>query len=89
MLMISDSSIIWGESICMFETDLSNQLISYIVSLEIFSDSSIIWRESICMFETDLSNQLISYIVSLEIFSNSSIIREKAYVCLKLIYQSD
>ena len=48
MLMISDSSIIWGESICMFETDLSNQLISYIVSLEIFSDSSIIWRESIC-----------------------------------------
>ena len=53
------------------------------------SDSSIIWGESICMFETDLSNQLISYIVSLEIFSNSSIIREKAYVCLKLIYQSD
>ena len=58
----------------MLETDLSNQLISYIVSLKIFSDSSIIWRESTCMFETDLSNQLISYIVSLKIFSDSSII---------------
>ena len=58
----------------MFETDLSNQLISYIVSLEIFSNSSIIWRESICMFETDLSKRLISYIVSLKIFSDSSII---------------
>ena len=62
MLMISDSSIIWGESICMFETDLSNQLISYIVSLEIFYDSSIIWRENVCMFETDLSKRLISYV---------------------------
>ena len=30
MLMISDSSIIWGESICMFETDLSKRLISYV-----------------------------------------------------------
>ena len=73
MLMISDSSIIWGESICMFETDLSNQLISYIVSLEIFSDSSIIWRESICMFETDLSKRLISYIVSLDDDSAESV----------------